>query len=484
MFKNISTVNINGNNLSFYIAAVSCTMDTVAKDHCQKKKQFNGYSACSYCLHPGELIEQRKVRYTNMVKKPELRTHDKAIIDMQQAYLSGNSVNGFKGLSPLAALPNFDVVNGFCIDYMHCVLLGVVKLLMDFWLDSKYHKCGFYIGLKSNKIDERLLQFKPPSNISRTPRSIKERALWHANEFRNWLLYYSIPCLENFLPSKYLKHFGLLSHSIFTLLKTRITEVELNAIDKNLTQFVRQFQLYYGNDHMVYNVHLLTHLVQCVQYHGPLWTSSNFHYEDNNGKLRNFIKGPKDVLKQVASKYLFNSIKNDLVQSSKMVSEFDRIINAKNVKTSKKIVKELILLGKPKLKEFTMPEKTELLKRNLIGTSGHHHDRIRYKADIFHTKDYSKKIKTNDSVVQLKNGSISTISSIFSIQNQVYIFGYELKFDDSNEMNKICPHLKVSIDRNTYFLLYAIEDIDHKCVYLKYENKHIISLFPNKVERD
>lgn len=38
-----------------------------------------------------------------------------------------------KGASPLAALKGFDLLKGVAIDYMHNVLIGVVKALQNKW---------------------------------------------------------------------------------------------------------------------------------------------------------------------------------------------------------------------------------------------------------------------------------------------------------------------------------------------------------------
>lgn len=46
----------------FTILPLIATLDTVAKDKLQNKTQFNGYSSCSYCLHPGTLI-RNQIRY-------------------------------------------------------------------------------------------------------------------------------------------------------------------------------------------------------------------------------------------------------------------------------------------------------------------------------------------------------------------------------------------------------------------------------------
>ena len=41
-----------------------------------------------------------------------------------------------------------------------------------------------YIGRKIGKVDERLLQIRMPSTVTRSPRSITERKFW-----KGWLIY-------------------------------------------------------------------------------------------------------------------------------------------------------------------------------------------------------------------------------------------------------------------------------------------------------
>ena len=47
---------------------------------------------------------------------------------------------GVKGFSPLNLIPSFDVIQSIPVDYMHCVLLGVVKKIAKLWFDSMYSK--------------------------------------------------------------------------------------------------------------------------------------------------------------------------------------------------------------------------------------------------------------------------------------------------------------------------------------------------------
>ena len=49
-------------------------------------------------------------------------------------------VHGVKGFSPFHLMPSFDVIQCVPVDYMHCVMLGVVKKLASLWFKSTYHQ--------------------------------------------------------------------------------------------------------------------------------------------------------------------------------------------------------------------------------------------------------------------------------------------------------------------------------------------------------
>ena len=82
---------------------------------------------------------------------------------------------GIKGSSWLATIPPFDVVDGMSADYMHCVLLGVTRMLLRFWFNSKYHSKLWYLGNTGIKlVDACLSDFLVPNEIQRTPRSLEK----------------------------------------------------------------------------------------------------------------------------------------------------------------------------------------------------------------------------------------------------------------------------------------------------------------------
>lgn len=57
----------------------------------------------------------------------EERTPEEVSRDMELATLTGRPGGNVKGPSPLASLPQFDLVWGFSVDYKHCVLFGVTR---------------------------------------------------------------------------------------------------------------------------------------------------------------------------------------------------------------------------------------------------------------------------------------------------------------------------------------------------------------------
>lgn len=128
----------NGEIVKVMIYPMILTCDILAKQYVLNKSSFHGYSGCSYCLHSGTLINNR-VRYCNK-DNVQLRTNEKVRADMLEAHISGEKVNGYKGVSALMALQHFDVVWQIAIDKMHNIDLGIIKKLFGLFLDSKNRK--------------------------------------------------------------------------------------------------------------------------------------------------------------------------------------------------------------------------------------------------------------------------------------------------------------------------------------------------------
>lgn len=235
---------------------------------------------------------------------PEPRTDKSVRTDMKLSLISGEPSHGVKGYSPLARLPDFDLVWGVCPDYMHCVLEGVTRQLADMWFGCV--QSASYIGVPAtlSQVDTRLLDVKPPQWFTRLPRSIGERALWKASEWKWWLLFYSVPCLEGILPEEYLQHFCSLVAAVYILLKDKMTKADIHEAMDKLSCFVYSMEDLYGREAMTFNVHQLLHLPKSVLELGPLWAHSAFVFESGNGTLLRLISDANGVPQQILERFV------------------------------------------------------------------------------------------------------------------------------------------------------------------------------------
>lgn len=78
------------------------------------------------------------------------------------------------------------------------------------------------------KIDARLLVIKPPHCVTRLPRPLSERSYWKASEWRHWILFYALPCLEGILHLEYWRHLSKLSEALHILLGEELSSNEID----------------------------------------------------------------------------------------------------------------------------------------------------------------------------------------------------------------------------------------------------------------
>lgn len=136
---------MNGEVKAVKISPMIFTGDTLAKQYVLKKRSFNGYMGCPYCLHGGTLVNNQ-IRYCNR-DIAAIRSDEQTRMDMFQSQATRSQVSGYHGISPLTAFESFDVVKQVGIDKMHCIDLGVIKRMFNLFLDSKNRKKEYVIVL-------------------------------------------------------------------------------------------------------------------------------------------------------------------------------------------------------------------------------------------------------------------------------------------------------------------------------------------------
>ena len=234
------------------------------------------------------------------------RTHQEMVLFAVQALEKKTPQYGVKGPSMLSRISHFDITNGFVPDFLHCALLGVARQLPSLWFETSNHENPWYIGQPSKQAiyDTNLKNIAVPKEVRRLPRSITTREHWKANEYKTFVLYYSLIVLQGILPLPFLNHYFLFVWSLHKLLGTCISSDDLMKVKAALDFFIVKIEELYGVGNCTFNVHQLSHLVaKITQMCGPLWAVSTFTFESNNATLKKMIQGTQYVSDQVCKTY-------------------------------------------------------------------------------------------------------------------------------------------------------------------------------------
>ncbi|OXA48760.1 hypothetical protein Fcan01_16430 [Folsomia candida] len=287
--------------------------DSPARCQLQGINQYNGEFSCPWCLIKGETywIDERRHKWIFPTKKVhqsrDQENFTSHLRELRDLLHNGNNnvtnVFGIKAPSKLILLPKFDIVHGFVFDYMHTCLLGVVRTLTCAWLDSKNHNFPFYIGHQEVEINCRINLCKFPVECQRILREIKDIKYWKAHEWKIWMIL-AVPLLNGILSQPYLKHFSNFVTAITILCKDVITRADLETSDNLIKQFCVVLPDLYDSSYCSFNVHLVSHSVDCVKNWGPLWAYSLFQFENYNGVLTNSFSGTTEVGLQIAKKLI------------------------------------------------------------------------------------------------------------------------------------------------------------------------------------
>ncbi|XP_029997055.1 uncharacterized protein LOC115424088 [Sphaeramia orbicularis] len=400
----------NGSVHSSKVFAVICSSDAEARPLLRNCKKFNGEHGCDWCLHPGTTVEKGSGSmrsYTYDKEKRRARSDEMFRHNAETADHTGEPNNGVKGHSLLSNIPKFDMVFGFIPEYMHSVLLGVTRQLMSLWLDPSNSAKPWFVGEQISEMDRRLLGLKPPVEISESPRSLKCRDSWKASEWRAFLLFYVIHVLPRFLSCKFLEHFFLLSFSIHILLQESISQDDLQLAHDYLVHFVVNMKVLYGEENVSFNCHQLIHLSKSVLNWGPLWATSAFSFERNNGALWSLLKTNNYNAKHVTEK--FHTWQHIPRHISSLVynhcSDFSSLLTkmspGNDGSGSFKPLGEAHLLD---LKESIKLMLERLFNRRVFAKSVETYDKFTYSHTVYHSTNFEKSDKT-DCVIELKNGS-------------------------------------------------------------------------------
>ena len=403
-------------------------------------------------------------------------------------------MHGVKGPTELMKLyPNFDLVTSFVPDYMHAVLLGVVRQIVNLWVQTSSNE--FSLNKKSLKVlNQRISNIKFPQETTRKLRSTDEILYWKASEFRIFLLISPV-VLKDISNKKVYNHWLLLVHGITFLLKSKITNCDLEEAEFALKKFIYGVEDIFGRQELSYNIHLLSHLPQAVKSWGPLWAHSCFLYEDALGHLKQFHHGTRGEANQILSSYIMQSIlklltlqdnvKNSRIKLYIQSMQQTHICSEKNPK-----IDDCTLLGIQKSLKLPRVHEVELLKllpmvHKTSISRVISYERMLYCNKIFSTRNYGEKFARADYVVSTKENVCLILTNIIVYDKEVFLFGEKLstkKMKKSDiDIGLICKNILLceNLESDDVLIIRPVEII---CKYMilpfKDNDKDIMYLIP------
>lgn len=299
-------------NISVRLALTCIACDIPAS---RKVSGFLGHSArlgCNKCLKEFTSVEtddgNTKVVFSgfdrdNWMLRSAKQHRDeckKLALEKTPTALSAAESNCGLRYSILLALPYFDPIKFTIIDPMHNLYLGTGKKAFKVWI--KHHLLTDEALLK---IETRAKNFIVPYDIGRLPANISSGyGGFTANQWCNWITIYSPVLLKEVLPSEHLRCWLLFVRAC-SITSSRILTVEqVNSADLFLVQFCKQFQNLYGPESCTPNLHMHTHLKDCILDYGPLHSFWCYAFERYNGILGAIQTNGKAVESQLMRRFL------------------------------------------------------------------------------------------------------------------------------------------------------------------------------------
>ena len=293
----VDGIELNGT--LFRVSIHSFVCDAPARQYLKKVIAHSGFYSCERCVVRGESGPKFVETRCTLRDDASFRAH---LYDYHQKEGS---------LSPLTQLP-LDMIAQFPLDYMHLVLLGVVRRMIRLWLGTTDFKVtafssNFRLCAKGNdkRIRDRvtLCSDHITSEFQRRPRQMDENKYFKAHEFRT-LLCYTIPFIFRgvFNNDQVYTHFLLLVVSFRVMLGQKPTPNLVRYVRDLLHRFVMQVQQFYGTTHMTYSVHGLLHVVDDYERYGVLDRISAFPFENYMQKLKGYVSRPGKELQQIVKR--------------------------------------------------------------------------------------------------------------------------------------------------------------------------------------
>lgn len=219
----------------------------------------------------------------------------------------------------LMHLSYFDCVRFHVVDPMHNLFLGTSKFMMkNIWLaqDPPLIEKKFF-----STIQERVDNCIIPSLIGRIPHKIASSfSQFTADQWKSWTIIFSLFALHGIIKDDDLNCWHTYVQACHLLITPMISIEAAERGHSLLMDFCTKFEALYGSNRVTPNMHLHTHLVDCIKDYGPVYSFWLFSFERYNGLLGSFRTNQRSVEVQLMRRFLTDMQIHDLQLPAEHVS--------------------------------------------------------------------------------------------------------------------------------------------------------------------
>ena len=300
-------------------ALICCASDIPAA---RKLCGFVGHSAnlgCSHCnkFFPGGFGEKRDYsgfdrstwpKRTDSTHRRNARKIERCKTKTERKKMEAKLGSRY---TSLLELPYYGSITMCVIDPMHNLFLGTAKKMFKIWCES-----DILTKQSLQEVVERIQRVDAPSDLGRLPGNISSNyGGFTANQWKNWVLYYSLYALEEVLSEEHIRCWQNFVLACRHLCKPCITKTDLLIADQKLLDFCRKVESLYGKSVITPNMHLHLHIRECVENYGSVYGFWLFSFERYNGLLGSFHTNNREIEVQLMRRFLTMSALDDVQYS-------------------------------------------------------------------------------------------------------------------------------------------------------------------------
>ena len=206
---------------------------------------------------------------------------------------------------------------------MHNLFLGTAKRMMEIWLEL-----SILTRADLEHVQQMVDRCQVPSNFGRLPFKIaKSFSGFTAEQWKTWVTVFSPFALYSRLPADHYKCWLNFVQACKLLSQPMIKIADVGNAHSLLLKFCRGVERIYGTVRITPNMHMHSHLADCILDYGPVYSFWLFSFERYNGILGGYSTNNKSVELQLIRKFLRDQLLRDFELPEEYKDHFQEVMD-------------------------------------------------------------------------------------------------------------------------------------------------------------